>query len=233
MKPNVKRKGAFTLIELLVVIAIIGILASAAMPALNKAMENAKISKDSSNVRQILVGCRSFAADWDGLYPSFDPDAEDSGGGEDSQFSTSTEAFNVLIPNYIDTEGIFWIPTKHPEKMRPPREDGELESEENVYAYVMGLTDTSFSQSPLVADGLMDSPGTYGEHHPWLNSKKAVIGYSGGHVRVERLTSAEEGATVKSKGGEVDDIFEEREISEGETSGGWLDTSKDNVLLPE
>ena len=84
MKTNERKVKAFTLIELLVVIAILGILASAAMPAMNKAMENAKISKDTSNVRQILLGCRSFAADWDGAYPSFDPDAEnDEGGGGD------------------------------------------------------------------------------------------------------------------------------------------------------
>ena len=237
MKVNRKKRGAFTLIELLVVIAIIGILASSAMPAYNGIQERAKRTKDVNNIKQILLGCRAFAADWEGIYPSFDPDAEQSGGGgggEDSEFSTSTDSFNALIPDYIDTEIVFWLQTKHPDKIQPPKEDGELESQENVYCYASGQTDTSFSRSPLVADGLMDGPGEYGEYHPWLKSKKAVIGFCGGHVSEETLTSATAGATVRSKDRLVENIFEEREVSEdGGSSGGWLDTKSDNVLLPD
>lgn len=235
MKVNSHTRGAFTLIELLVVIAIIGILASSAMPAYNGIQERAKRTKDVNNIKQILLACRAFAADWEGLFPSFDPDADNSGGGgEDSEFASSTDAFNVLIPDYIDTEIVFWIQTKHPEKLQPPREDGELEAEENVYCYVSGQTDTSFSRSPLVADGLMDGPGEFSEYHPWLKSKKAVVGYCGGHVTEETLTSAAAGATIRSKDRLVENIFEEREVSDdGESSGGWLSVPTDNVLLPE
>ena len=156
-------------------------------------------------------------------------------------FSTSTEAFNVLIPDYIDTEIVFWIQTKDPEKLQPPREDGKLENSENVYCYVAGQTDTSFSRSPLVADGLMDGPGEYGEFHPWLKSKKAVVGYCGGHVQEETLSSATAGATIRSKDRLVENIFEQRIVSDdsggegggGGASGGWLDTKKENVLLPK
>jgi prepilin-type N-terminal cleavage/methylation domain-containing protein len=226
-----KVKNGFTLVELLVVIAIIGILASSAMPAYNGIQERAKRTKDVSNIKQILLGSRAFAADWEGLYPSFDPDADTGGGGGAADdFSTSTDAFNVLIPDYIDTEIIFWMQTQDPDKLRPPREDGVLEAQENVYCYVTGQFDTSFSRSPLVADGLMESPGSYGEFHPWLKSKKAVVGFCGGHVTEERLTSDQEGATVKSKDGLTQDIFERRG-TEGE--GGWLSTDKENVLLPE
>ena len=234
MKVNAKINSAFTLIELLVVIAIIGILASSAMPAYNGIQERAKRTKDVNNIKQILLGCRAFAADWEGLYPSFDPDAEKEGGGEDSKFSTSTEAFNVLIPDYIDTEIVFWMQTKSPDKLRPPREDGNLEDSENVYCYVVGQTDTSFSRSPLVADGLMDGPGEYGEHHPWLKSKKAVVGFCGGHVSEESLTSATAGATIRSKDRLVENIFEKREMDSegGGSSGGWLSVEKENVLLP-
>lgn len=234
MKVNSKLRGAFTLIELLVVIAIIGILASSAMPAYNGIQERAKRTRDVNNIKQILLGCRAFAADWEGLYPSFDPDADEEAGGEDSSFTNSTDAFNVLIPDYIDTEVIFWMQTRHPDKLQPPREDGELEPQENVYCYVSGQFDTSFSRSPLVADGLMDGPGEYGEYHPWLKSKKAVVGYCGGHVQEETLTSAQPGATVRSRDRLVDNIFEERQMEEGgKASGGWLDTKTDNVLLPD
>lgn len=222
----------FTLIELMVVITIIAILASIATPVFTKMQENAKVTRDTNNVRQIVLACKAFASDWDGVYPSFDPSAESDGGGgggEGGELGTSTEAFNVLInEGYVDTESIFWIQTKNPEKMRPPREDGELEQSEVTYTYVSGQTDTSFSRSPLVADE-QESPGTYGKYHPWLNSKKAVIGYCGGSVAAERLDSDEEGAVVKTR--DNIEIFKER-TSEDSDSGGLLDTTQDNVLNP-
>lgn len=240
MKVNRQLRGAFTLIELLVVIAIIGILASSAMPAYNGIQERAKRTKDVNNIKQILLGCRAFAADWEGVYPSFDPNKQNGGGGgggggaQSSQFANSTDAFNVLIPDYIDTEIVFWIATKSPQKLQPPREDGTLEPQENVYAYATGQTDTSFSRSPLVADGLMDGPGEYGQYHPWLKSKKAVVGYCGGHVAEESLTTAQPGATVRSRDGLVQNIFQQRVASDdGNSSGGWLDTATQNVLLPD
>ena len=52
----------------------------------------------------------------------------------------------------------------------------------------------------------------YGEYHPWLKSKKAVIGFCGGHVTEESLTSGVAGATVRSKDRLTDNIFEKREV---------------------
>jgi len=232
--PNVRFSRAFTLIELLIVITIIGILASISMPAYNGIQERGKRIKAVANVRSIVTANIAFAKDWDS-FPVFDPYADDDAAEEDSEgFGTSTEAFNALIPNYVDAENIFWIKTKDPDRVRPPVEDGLLEPEENVYCYVQGLTDTDYSRSPLVADGMMDGPGEYNEYHPWLKSRKAVIGFVGGHVTEENLTSSEEGATVRSKDGQTDNIFEERETDEeGKSSGGWLATEQDNVLLPD
>lgn len=224
-----KTNQGFTLIELMVVITIIAILASITVPVVTKVKAKADLSRDISNARQIVLACKSFASDWDGVYPAWDPDQADDGGGDaGGDFGTSTDAFNVLIKQgYIDTESIFWMQTKNPDKLKPPREDGELESSENCYTYVMGLTDTSFSRSPLVADE-QDGPGTYGEYHPWLEMRRAVVGYSGGQVTAERLDSDQPGATVLTKDGI--EIFSER--ADAESTDGLLATSQDNVLQP-
>lgn len=230
MKARTNNQG-FTLIELMVVITIIAILASITVPVVTKVKAKADLTRDSSNARQVVLACKSFASDWDGVYPAWDPSAESDGGGggsEEGELSTSTAAFNVLIKEgYIDTESIFWMQTKNPEKLRPPREDGNLESRENCYTYVMGLTDTSFSRSPLVADE-QEGPGTYGEYHPWLEMRKAIVGYSGGHVVAERLESDQPGAMVKTKDGV--EIFAEK--TGEDTEGGLLATKQDNVLNP-
>ena len=113
MKKQNRDRG-FTLIELMVVITIIAVLASFAMPAFTRMQESAKITKDTSNIRQIILACKSFATDNEGSYPSWKVD-ESGSGDQDSDLSTSTDAFNVLISEgYIDTESICPHESKKP-----------------------------------------------------------------------------------------------------------------------
>jgi len=58
---------AFTLIELLVVLATISILAAILVPAVNSALERAKVTKDLSNLRQIGAATQMYMNDNNGV----------------------------------------------------------------------------------------------------------------------------------------------------------------------
>ena len=60
------RKSAFTLIELLVVIAIIAILASIAIPVFSAALEKARSTSDTNQLRQLAVGVTNYLSENEG-----------------------------------------------------------------------------------------------------------------------------------------------------------------------
>lgn len=228
-----KENRPFTLVEFVIILALAVILGVVvAVPFFSGVSPRGERINFLSNVRSIVLACRAFESEW-GFSPDFDPKASDSGEPREI-LSTSTEVFNVLIPAYIDTERIFWVKTADPKRALPPIEDGVLESHENVYCYVAGQQYTSDDLiSPLVADGLMDSPGKYGEFHPWVGDGRALVGFVGGHAIEMNLTSQQPGATVRSNDGSVMNIFEQRATdANGQSTGGWLSTETSNILLP-
>ena len=96
-----KRSGGFTLIELLVVIAIIAILAAILFPVFAKAREKARQSSCSNNVKQMALGCLSYAQDYDETLPAawaYCPNP------------TQTYFGNVIAP-YIKNTQIFICPS--------------------------------------------------------------------------------------------------------------------------
>ena len=64
-----RRQAAYTLIELLLSIAIIAILVSMLMPALNHIRKESTKVSCRNNLRQLGIGCFSYAGDYDGWLP--------------------------------------------------------------------------------------------------------------------------------------------------------------------
>lgn len=113
MKP-LKKEG-FTLIELLVVISIIAILASMLLPALAKAREKAHRIACTSNLKQVGLGMKIWAMDFNERYPMQVP-ANEGGPPNQSAFGTAPfgaqytyQVFGVLS-NELSTPRILVCP---------------------------------------------------------------------------------------------------------------------------
>ena len=167
----------FTLIELLVVIGIIALLASIALPAFTSVQVKAKQSKEISNVKQIGTLLKVYASDNNGNFPTNALDSNLNPTG--SPVANSNLAFAQLFPAYCTNEQIFWTTgagygtTPPDNKIDNPMiqaPQNTLAKNENSWAYVLGLTETSDSRFPLVADAMASASS-----HTYITTQ-AVVG---------------------------------------------------------
>jgi prepilin-type N-terminal cleavage/methylation domain-containing protein len=235
-----KSPAAFTLIELLVVISIIAVLASIALPAFVSVQERGFQTKDLSNAKQIALACKLYAGDHDGLFPDKDGQAADPPVTPLTSASKSNQAFACLLPAYLSTEKLFylaksaWSPTVPDENITAPA--NRCEAGSNNFAYELGLSETSNSNFPLIADAPNTSPGGDGATYSTVQSnpggvwkgKKAIVIRCDQSGTVETATITGATSQIPGKTGAATtspDIFAQNATT------GWL--VGDSLLLPQ
>ncbi|MEP6669225.1 MAG: prepilin-type N-terminal cleavage/methylation domain-containing protein [Chthoniobacter sp.] len=230
------KTNAFTLIELLVVISIIAILAGIALPVFGEVQVRGAQTKALSNAKQIGTACKLFAMDYSGNYPRWsDMTQNPPTPATAAALTDSNSVLKSLIPDYISDETIFWNPKSagYCAKNQPDNKFGAaagagqggvaLDKGENCWGYVAGLSDTSSSRWPLIADGAPKGVYSTNENDPggvW-KGKKAILIRVDISGTVETLFSAQH--TIKR-----DDTPSSNALIPDD-SAGWL--IKDSVFL--
>ena len=104
-----RKKTPFTLIELMVVICIIIILASILLPALKNAQRRAKIILCSSNLKQQMLVCSSYANDWNSCLPyNYVP-----GTPHPTDSYNRSKFLDLVYPEYINNGRIYYCPENY------------------------------------------------------------------------------------------------------------------------
>ncbi len=195
---KISKTNAFTLIELLVVISIIAILAGIALPAFAGVQVRAAQSKILSNAKQVGLACRVFANDYDGQYPSQGINANGKLTG--TNLATANAVFATLIPDYLQTEQIFFCAKSKFTPAKPDDNitsaDDRLKTGENHFAYVLGLGTTSNSTFPLLADGFASE-----SDHTYVKDETAKGGVWKGKVAI--VIRADQSGIVEKLGNDM------------------------------
>lgn len=123
-------KTAFTLIELLIVIAVIALLMVILIPSLAVAKERARRVVCSKNVNQFIVGCLTYANDFDEDLPSGRSEAGNNGDDEHTPV-ISRKVGDVMVEILGDHQA-----TKCPWLNKPF--DGDEWWHYDNYGYVLG-----------------------------------------------------------------------------------------------
>jgi len=205
---NTLKTNAFTLTEAVVVIASVAILGGMLFfhpgPISHVQVKGRQMAA-ASNVKQIVLACRLYAADNNGAYPTYhlDPTTLRPSEQAGAIVGSSNTAFAQLFPKYLTNESIFceqgsaFTPTMADNYIDdplvwPPQKT--LEKGENAFAYCVGLTDKSNPLFPMVADGF-NSLAHWScvrdktkEGGVW-EGKKAIVGLVDGSASIMKVNA--------------------------------------------
>ena len=139
------QRAAFTLIELLVVIAIIAILAAMLLPALAKAKEKARQTKDLNNLRQLTICAVMYAGDNNGTFAENVPTkAGSSNSWIQGDMSDNPGVYGQITPGVPDSinplciqTGKFWPYNSSLEIYRCPSDPAKTNGIPKVRSYSM------------------------------------------------------------------------------------------------
>jgi prepilin-type N-terminal cleavage/methylation domain-containing protein len=160
MKTKGRARG-FTLIELLVVITIIAMLAAGAYAGYGALMPGIRAKQASSQATTIHKWLTTYALDQGGAYPT--GDSANLAYRELFKMNIGADEKQFAIPN---------DPYHKPAKdQRPDGDIGRepdfaqaLETGENAFAYVSGLSNSSLGRLPLIANGFAGQPGVWSKN---------------------------------------------------------------------
>ena len=89
---------AFTILELLVVVSVIAILMSLLLPAAGRARDSALINVSRSNLRQLGVAHKTYAADWAGRHVTYTRDSLGRYGGDVREYNAAIYGDVTSLP---------------------------------------------------------------------------------------------------------------------------------------
>lgn len=210
----------FTLIELLVVITIIAILAGIALPVFSSVQVKAAQTKALAAAKQLGLACKLYAGDFNGNYP-YSTLNRDSGREGTNPPNSSNDSLGNLYPDYVPDKKSFWLAQDKaycaPNPPTSTTNNPALAAGENHWAYFPGLSETSTSNWPLIADPTTaNGATTYSTDEnaaggTW-KAKKAIVVYVDGSGAIEVVNSTTR--SIPGPNTDITNLFQ--------TGNGWL-----------